>query len=1335
MKSSNNSSLNSLTQQAVSCHKSGRYGDADRLYQQILRLQPDHFDALHLSGVLACQNGDPGKAVALITRAVKINPKSVVAVYNLGEAHRMLDQLEEAARCYLQAVTLKPDYAVAWNSLGMVRQKSGELSQAHEAYLKAVDLMPDSAEVQNNLGTLLHDMGYFREAEEAYHRALLQHDDYAEAQNNLGTLLRDLDRDDEAEAAFRRALILNPESPEIHNNLGTVLLNLNRPEESAEECRRALQLKPDHADAHANLGAALNGMGQRHEARTAFNMARKYKADLAETYNDIGARLQTLGSTRGAEKAYTLAVLLKPGYAEAHSNRGLLYHGLGRFEEAIREYRQAISYKTDFVEAYNNLGAALKNLGRLEEAEQALQHALALKPDHARTHSNLGNIFEQKGRLVEAEAAHRKALELMPDYPEAYNNLGIVLRGLGRTDEAVDAFLRSLELKPELAEVHNNLGSSYESLGRRDDAIGHYRQAVELNPDYHSARCNLVYQLLHTCQWEKGLEEHIRILCNAVRTEGASSRARISPFAFSSLPGSTADEQKSCAMAWASSLLAPLNQVTASECLLEADLHGTIHIGYLSADFFDHVVARHFVEVLERHDRRRFIISAYSYTPDDGSELRRRLVQAVDSFVDLHQASHEEAAEIIRKDRIQILVDLTGYTAQSRSAILAFRPAPIQVNYLGYPGTMGTKFVDYLIADNFIIPPELEKNYLEQVVRLPGSYLPNDGSRSRPEPLRRSDCGLPDEAIVFCCFNQAYKITPQLFDIWCRLLKAVPDSVLWLRAFNPFVEENFQREAEKRGIRRDRIIMAPSVAATVHLARLACADIFLDTFPYNAHATCSDALWMGVPVITCSGETFPSRVAGSLLQTLGVPELITFTPEEYYKRALTVATDQQERERLGNIIRAKRETSPLYDSSVFTRGLETLYEQMIRNTLSSSKPAPSNTYPEKESSRTLLIEGWHFIPHSYAVVNQFQCLQLLQLTALRLVHRDIPYFDPSWQPVDGLFPPADEAAIRNIPLATPDEHPDVLLRIAYPYNYAPSRAKRTYVFGTAEYGCVPPHLFVGAESLQQVMSETDITLITSSNWSRQGFIRSGAYPDRVVVIPLGVDPELFHPLEYEQRQLVRSELGWKGFTFLSLGAMTGNKGIPLLLKAFAIVAQRHPDTKLVLKGLNGLYDSRGRLKQLVSELTSDEVRILEPRLIWLENTMSFADIARLYQGADAYVSPYLAEGFNMPVLEAAACGTLVICTRGGSTDDFTTPEFTLHINSQARRLKQESGLFYHFREPNLEHLLHQMCTAIDSPDIRARARQAGPAFIRERFTWKQVTTRLMETLFPANETF
>lgn len=383
-----------------------------------------------------------------------------------------------------------------------------------------------------------------------------------------------------------------------------------------------------------------------------------------------------------------------------------------------------------------------------------------------------------------------------------------------------------------------------------------------------------------------------------------------------------------------------------------------------------------------------------------------------------------------------------------------------------------------------------------------------------------------------------------------------------------------------------------------------------------------------------------------------------------------------------------------------------------------------------ESNRTLLVEGWRFIPHSYAIVNQFQCLQILQRTGIRLTHRDVPYFNPDWQPASGLFDPVGETSILNIPLAVPNERPDVLLRISFPYNFSPSTAQRTCVFGTAEWAAVPPNYFVGAQSLQQVMQETDFLIITPSNWSRRGFIQSGADPDRVIVIPHGIDPEFFHPLDCAQRALRRQQLGWNGFTFLSLGSMTGNKGIPLLLKAFAIVVQRYPEARLVLKGLNSLYRSRDMFQKLAANLTLGEIQIVGPRLAWIENTLDFWEMARLYQAADAYVSPYLGEGFNMPVLEAAACGALVICTHGGPTDDFTTPEFALHIDSHEQQIELGPDTWGSLLQPDFEHLLNQMLTAIQCPEVCARARQNGPAFVTAGFTWNHVVDRLLAALFP-----
>lgn len=334
-------------------------------------------------------------------------------------------------------------------------------------------------------------------------------------------------------------------------------------------------------------------------------------------------------------------------------------------------------------------------------------------------------------------------------------------------------------------------------------------------------------------------------------------------------------------------------------------------------------------EVFELHDRSRFHVTAYAYDTDESSAMRKRLEGAFDDFVDIRDNSYEEAARKIYADHIDILVDLTGHTQNSRSGILALRPAPIQVNYLGYPGTMGADFVDYLIADRFTIPPEKREHYTEKIVWMPDCFQANDCARPRPAAPHRKDCGLPEEGVVFCCFNQTLKITPEMFSIWCRLLMAVPGSILWLPASNPHVEANLRREAEFRGVVAVRLIMAPLMHYAEHLARLQCADLFLDTLPFNAGTTCSDALWVGLPVVTCAGDAFASRMAGSLLTAIGIPELITYNLEDYYSLALDLATDRKKREGIRSKIIANRDTAPLFDSVQFTRNLEAAYTHMM----------------------------------------------------------------------------------------------------------------------------------------------------------------------------------------------------------------------------------------------------------------------------------------------------------------------------------------------------------------------------------------------------------------------
>ncbi|HQT25662.1 MAG TPA: hypothetical protein PLK99_03585, partial [Burkholderiales bacterium] len=428
-------------------------------------------------------------------------------------------------------------------------------------------------------------------------------------------------------------------------------------------------------------------------------------------------------------------------------------------------------------------------------------------------------------------------------------------------------------------------------------------------------------------EWEEIAELALEMR-RVVREEPATARNRIAPFAFLAFPGTTAHEQKLCAEKYAKLSyrhLVPLREKLGFR--FERKGNGKIRLGYISADFREHPVSQLMVEVFETHDRSRFHVTAYSYTSDDGSAMRRRVEGAFDEFVDIGALSFEEAARRICGDGIDILVDLTGYTRGNRSGILALRPAPVQVTYIGFLGTMGADFIDYLIADPFLIRQGEEIHYTEKIACLE-SYQANDSKCLIGRTPSRMECGLPENGIVFCSFNQTFKITQDIFDVWMRLLREMPGSVFWLFSSNSLASQNLKREAQIRGVSPERLVFAERVPLAQHLGRLKCADIFLDNLPYNAGTTASNALWAGLPVITCTGETFSSRMAGSLLTALGVPELITDTLEHYHDLALELARDGEKLVRIRERIDKNRDIMPLFDTERFTRNLEHAFVEM-----------------------------------------------------------------------------------------------------------------------------------------------------------------------------------------------------------------------------------------------------------------------------------------------------------------------------------------------------------------------------------------------------------------------
>ena len=549
--------------------------------------------------------------------------------------------------------------------------------------------------------------------------------------------------------------------------------------------------------------------------------------------------------------------------------------------------------------------------GDADGALRLLRQAADLDPHSALAWNDFGTVLAQCGRLAEAIPVFRRAIELAPDTAEAHNNLANLYQMTGALEEAVTSYGTALRIRPEYAEAHRNLASALRRLGRLEESVAALATAVALNPAYAEAAALLIHQLQSMCDW-RSLDDLTAQLIRAVE----SGSGVVNPFIFVTLR-TTARQQRMCAGQWAR------RYPVADRPPLRANRE-RLHIGYLSADFQDHATAHLISELIELHDRARFHIIGYSYGEDDGSGSRRRLRDAFDSFVDLQHASHAEAAARIRGDEVDILVDLKGYTTDARPEILALRPAPIQVSYLGYPGTMGCPAIDYILVDEFVVPADQQPNFTEKLAYLPHCYQVNDRTRLIAPAPARAECGLPEQAFVFCCFNSPHKITPEVFEIWMRLLDRVPDSVLWLLDSNPHATANLRAK-----IGTERVVFAPSLPNPLHLARFAAADLFLDTLPYNAHTLSSDALWGGCPVLTCAGETFASRVAGSILRAVNLPELVTSSLPEYEDLAFQLATDRGKLSALRTRLRADRPHLPLFDTPRFARDIEAAFERML----------------------------------------------------------------------------------------------------------------------------------------------------------------------------------------------------------------------------------------------------------------------------------------------------------------------------------------------------------------------------------------------------------------------
>jgi predicted O-linked N-acetylglucosamine transferase (SPINDLY family) len=793
------------------------------------------------------------------------------------------NKLQEAKVIYEQILAIEPSDFNALQFLGLLYAQTNQFLKAVNFLSKALQINPDNVDCCTNYGNVLQELKRFDEAIGCYDKVLRIKKD-ALTYYNRGSALKELKRFDESLASYEQAININPDA-DIYNNLGYVLQVLNRLEEALVSYDKAISIKLDHAEAYFNRSSVLQELKRFDESLT----------------------------------GYEQAISFKPDYAAAYNNLGNVLKELKRFDESLSSYEQAISIKPDYAEAYFNRGVVLQELNRLEGAIVSYDQAISIRPDYADAYFNRGNALKELKFLKEALVSYDQAISVKSDYVEAYNNRGVVLQELKRFDESLSSYEQAISIKSDYADAYFNSGVVLQEFKRYDEVTAFFNKVLNIKPNYKLLIGQLQHMKMVMCDWENFENQRNLILQKIDAKEPV-----IAPFPILAIVDDPKLHRKV-----AESYVAENHPYKPTlEPVIEKILNKKIRLGYYSADFRSHAVTILIAELIEIHNTEKFELIAFSFGTDIKDEMQNRLSKAFDQFIDVRNKSDQEVAILSRHLGVDIAIDLGGYTKDCRPGIFSYRAAPIQLSYIGYLGTSGSPYMDYLIADKTIVPVDSQNYYSEKIVYLP-SYQVNDRKRKiSSRQFSRKDFDLPMNSFIFCCFNNNYKILPATFDGWMKILTTVDNSILFLYAENKWVRSNLINEALKRGISSERLVFGEHLEPDEYLARYKICDLFLDTFPYNAGTTASDALWAGLPVLTMMGESFASRMAASLLTAIDLPELITSSQEQYEALAIELATNPAKLKALKTKLESNRLTAPLFDTPRFTKHLEEAYTKI-----------------------------------------------------------------------------------------------------------------------------------------------------------------------------------------------------------------------------------------------------------------------------------------------------------------------------------------------------------------------------------------------------------------------
>ncbi|KAJ7549349.1 hypothetical protein O6H91_07G049600 [Diphasiastrum complanatum] len=899
-------------------YKGGNFKQALKHCTLAHERNPRRTDVLLLLGAVHYQLRDFDMCIAKNEEAIQIDPQFAESYGNMANAFKK-GNIDLAIHYYLVAIELRPGFCDAWSNLASAYMRKGRLQEAAECCRHALTLNPRLVDAHSNLGNLYKAQGMTQHACYCYAEAIRIQPTFAIAWSNLAGLLLEAGDYDRALLYYQEAIRLKPNFADAHLNMGNALKAVGKPQDSILCYQRAIQLRPDYAITYGNLASVYYEQGQ---------------LDLAIMY-------------------YHKAILLDSSFIEAYNNLGNALKDAGRVDEAISCYRTCLALQANHPQALTNLGNIYMEWNMVSVAANFYKATLSVTSGLSAPYSNLATIYKQQGHYAEAIACYNEVLRIDPTAADGLVNRGNTLKEVGRVSEAIQDYIRAVTIRPNMAEGHANLASAYKDSGHVEAAIKSYKQALQLRADFPEATCNLLHTLQCVCDWDgrdKKFEEIQEIVKRQIKMQVLPSVQPFHAIAYPIDPMLALEISRKyaehCTLIASRFGLQSFKHPAAVPVKADGGT-GRLRVGYLSSDFGNHPLSHLMGSVFGMHNRKNVEVFCYALSQSDGSEWRQRISAEAEHFVDVSAMSSDLIAKMIAEDQIQILVNLNGYTKGARNEIFSLKPAPIQISYMGFPGTTGADYIDYLVTDELVSPTKFAHIYSERLVHLPHCYFVNDYKQKNRDVLdssnqpKRSDYNLPEDKFLFACFNQLYKMDPEIFTTWCNILKRVPNSALWLLRFPAAGEVRLRAHAASQGVNPDQIIFTDVAAKSEHIRRSALADLFLDTPLCNAHTTGTDVLWAGLPMITLPLEKMATRVAMSLCHAAGFgKDMVVNSMQEYEERAVLLAENPSILKSLTTRLRTSRLSCPLFDTERWVRNLERAYFKMWNLYCSGNHPQP-----------------------------------------------------------------------------------------------------------------------------------------------------------------------------------------------------------------------------------------------------------------------------------------------------------------------------------------------------------------------------------------------------------